>query len=66
LRELSRSQTEFSITALVRDSAKVSAIEEAFPNVRTVLGDLDNSELLTNEAANTSIVLRESLVLDEQ
>lgn len=58
LRELSRSQTSFSIRALVRDSEKAVAIEKSYPGVRAVIGDLDNSALLKKEAADASIILR--------
>ncbi|KAI9903654.1 hypothetical protein N3K66_000183 [Trichothecium roseum] len=57
LRELSRSQTSFSIRALVRDSEKAVAIERSYPGVRAVIGDLDNSALLKKEAADASIIL---------
>lgn len=58
LRELSRSQANFSIRALVRDSEKAVAIEKSYPGVRAVIGDLDNSALLKKEAADASIILR--------
>ncbi|KJK74486.1 hypothetical protein H634G_10183 [Metarhizium anisopliae BRIP 53293] len=57
LRELSRSQTKFSIRALVRDPKKASAIKDVFPDVRAVIGDLDNTELLIRETADAAIVL---------
>ncbi|KFG83011.1 putative nucleoside-diphosphate-sugar epimerase [Metarhizium anisopliae] len=57
LRELSRSQTKFSIRALVRDPKKALAIKDVFPDVRAVIGDLDNTELLIRETADAAIVL---------
>ncbi|KAK2590269.1 hypothetical protein QQS21_012050 [Conoideocrella luteorostrata] len=57
LQELARSQTKYSISALVRDHEKALIVEKAIPGVRTVLGDLDNSELLIKEVADASIVL---------
>ncbi|KZZ94356.1 NAD(P)-binding domain protein [Moelleriella libera RCEF 2490] len=57
LRELSRSGIKYETRALVRNATKAATIEAAFPGVRIVIGDLDDSELLRKEAAHASIVL---------
>lgn len=46
--------------ALVRSTDKADQVKAQFPNVQTVIGDLDNSALLERESAAADIVLRES------
>ncbi|KAK5992071.1 Oxidase ucsJ [Cladobotryum mycophilum] len=57
LHELLRSKHDVNITALVRDIQKAETISKRFPQVRTVIGDLDNSDILEQEASQASIVL---------
>ena len=64
LRELCNSKTEFKICALVRDDAKAAKVRAAYPNVRTVIGDLDNGALLKQEASEVSVVLRTEWFLE--
>ncbi|GLI78265.1 hypothetical protein PoHVEF18_006574 [Penicillium ochrochloron] len=47
----------FSYVALVRSNEKAEQVKARFPNVRVVLGDLDNSALLERESAAADIVL---------
>ena len=49
---------KFEYTALVRTEQKADIIRKAYPSARIVLGDLDDSELLSKEAAKADIVLR--------
>ncbi|KAK7417232.1 hypothetical protein QQX98_004666 [Neonectria punicea] len=58
LRELSRSHPDYTIAALIRDGEVAKRITEIFPKVRAVVGDLDNSDLIEEEASKASIVLR--------
>jgi hypothetical protein len=51
---------EYEYTALVRTKDKATLVEKAYPQVRTVLGDLDDSELLQQEASRADVVLRSS------
>jgi hypothetical protein len=37
---------------------KAQPVKEAFPNIRIVLGDLDNSKVLEEEAAKADVVIR--------
>jgi hypothetical protein len=39
---------------------KGKPVKDAFPNVRLVIGDLDNSKILEEEAAKANVVIRES------
>lgn len=57
LRELARSRPELSITILVRDPQKAKHILDSFPRVRTVIEDLDNTEVLEREASQASVIL---------
>ncbi|KAF3911763.1 hypothetical protein AA313_de0206318 [Arthrobotrys entomopaga] len=43
---------EYDITALVRNNDQADRVKEAFPNVRTVIGDLDSLELIKEESSN--------------
>ena len=49
---------EYEYACLVRSKEKGEMIEKAFPNVKIVLGGLDDSEILEQEASKADIVLR--------
>ncbi len=49
---------DYEYACLVRSKDKAEAVRKAFPNVRIVLGGLDDSETLEEEAAKADIVLR--------
>lgn len=49
---------EYEYTALVRTNQKADVVKKAYPSTRTVIGDLDNSDLLKEEASKADIVLR--------
>ncbi|KAF4969158.1 hypothetical protein FSARC_3534 [Fusarium sarcochroum] len=57
LHELVQSHPEYSIAALVRDSNAAATISKDYPKVRTVVGDLDDSKLVEQEASQVSVVL---------
>lgn len=42
----------------MRTQEKADLVKDAFPSVRIVLGNLDDAELLKEEAAKADIVLR--------
>lgn len=44
----------------MRSKEKAAHVQKAFPNVRVVLGGLDDSEILEEEAAKADVVLRMS------
>ncbi|KAL6405077.1 hypothetical protein AUP68_11920 [Ilyonectria robusta] len=48
LQELSRSHPEYTIAALIRDGEVAKRITAIFPNVRAVVGSLDDSDLASN------------------
>lgn len=52
-----RNYPDFSVTVLVRDQAKAECITKAYPSAKTVVGDLDSTELLEKEASQAHIVL---------
>ena len=52
------SHLDYEYACLVRTKEKADKVKEAFPNVRIVLGSLDDSELLEEESAKADIVLR--------
>lgn len=50
---------KFSYSALVRTTEKAEQVKAQYPNIRILLGDLDDSALLERESAAADIVLRE-------
>lgn len=48
---------DYDYSVLVRSQAKADQVQKAYPSVRIVLGDLDSSSLLEEEAANADVVL---------
>lgn len=57
LHELTKTHPEYNIVTLVRDIHAAETISQAYPKVRTVVGDLDDSELVEQEAGKADIVL---------
>lgn len=54
---LSSATSKFNVAALVRDSGNSSRVTAAFPNVRIVHGELDNVDLIEDEAKQADVVL---------
>lgn len=48
---------EFEVTALIRNPDKATKLVGKYPNVKTVIGDLDSSSLIESEAKKADIVL---------
>ncbi|KAH7161141.1 hypothetical protein EDB81DRAFT_783874 [Dactylonectria macrodidyma] len=57
LHELSRSHPEYAIAALIRNGEVAKRIASSFSNVRAVVGDLDDSHLIEEEASKANVVL---------
>ncbi|KAJ5804881.1 hypothetical protein N7474_010768 [Penicillium riverlandense] len=57
LHVLASAHPEYECSVLVRDSDKAAAISKAYPDVRTVLGDLDSASLIEEEAAQADVVI---------
>lgn len=57
---LCKKHPEYTYTALVRSEEKGKLVTDAFPNVRTVQGDNDSSDLLKKESADADIVIRKA------
>ncbi|KAM5345986.1 hypothetical protein ACJ41O_011847 [Fusarium nematophilum] len=55
--EFHQAHPTWDISALVRSQAAASKIQEAYPRVRVVLGDLNSAVLLRDEAERADIVL---------
>lgn len=51
---------EYEYVLLVRTQGKVDTVKQAFPNAAFVIGSLDDSALLKDQAAKADIVLRKS------
>jgi hypothetical protein len=50
---------DFEYSLLVRSKEKSEQVKKSYPTARIVLGDLDSSSLLEEEAAKADVVLRE-------
>jgi len=57
LHELTQAHPEYTIATLVRDANAAETISQAYPKVRTVVGDLDESALVEQDASQASVVL---------
>lgn len=53
-----RHSKDYHVVALVRNSDKGAQVASQYPSVRLVYGDLDNAEILEQEAREADIVLR--------
>jgi hypothetical protein len=60
LHALYNKHPEYEYTALVRTEEKGEPVKKAFPNIRLVIGDNDNSKVLEDEASKADVVIRES------
>lgn len=56
---LVQAHPNYDITCLVRSSDKGAQVASQYSNVKLVYGDLDNANLLEQEAQKADIVLRE-------
>ncbi|KAL4802462.1 hypothetical protein BDV18DRAFT_146767 [Aspergillus unguis] len=54
---LSQHHPDLEVSALVRSEEKAKYVQELYPNVRIVIGSLDDSETIAKEAAWADIVL---------
>jgi len=60
------SHPDYEYACLVRSKEKADKVKEAFPNVRIVLGGLDDSGLLEEESAKADIVLHAADASDHE
>ena len=58
LHVLYQDHPDYEYRLLVRTQEKADRVQKAFSSAKIVLGDLDSSSLLEEEAANADIVLR--------
>lgn len=58
---LYKAHPDYEYTFLVRSEDKAAIVRKAFPSAQVVLGGLDDSQLLEEQAAKADIVLRMSL-----
>lgn len=58
LHALYNAHPEYTYACLVRSQEKGDLVQKAYPKVRLVIGGLDDSELLEDEAAKADVVLR--------
>lgn len=56
LHAIAHAHPDYEITALVRNSEKGAKIASQYASIRLVYGDLDSTELITEEAAKADIV----------
>ena len=58
---LSQSHPDYHVVALVRAKAQAERVTTKFPNLETVLGDLDTHDVLVKKASKADVILRKSL-----
>lgn len=56
-----KAQPDWEISVLIRDRQKAKQIQEAYPDVKIVLGSLDDAEIIKNAASTADIVIRERI-----
>jgi Trk K+ transport system NAD-binding subunit len=56
-----KAQPGWEISVLIRDRQKAKQIQEAYPDVKIVLGSLDDAEIIKNAASTADIVIRERI-----
>lgn len=50
------------VTSLVRDASKAQQVQLAYPGVKIILGDLDDTELIKEQSKAADIVLSMSIL----
>lgn len=55
---LQTAHPKYEFTVLLRNKEKADQVVNAYPKVRVVLGDLDSSALLEEEAHKADVVVR--------
>ncbi|KAI0537327.1 hypothetical protein GGR58DRAFT_513863 [Xylaria digitata] len=63
---LAKKYPDFEYAALVRSESSAARVREAYPDVRVVLGSLDDSDLLRREAAWADLVLHAADASDHE
>ncbi|USP76438.1 non-ribosomal peptide synthetase [Curvularia clavata] len=57
LYQLYNTHPEYAYSALVRTKEKAKSVTDAFPDVRIVIGSLDDSDILKEEASKADVVI---------
>ena len=55
---IAKAHPNWELSALVRSQEKATQVTAKYPQIRTVLGDLDSSDLIEKEVQNADIVFR--------
>lgn len=59
LHAIATAHPEYEITALVRNADKGATVAAEYAKVKMVYGDLDSTDLITEEAGKADVVCRE-------
>jgi hypothetical protein len=54
--------SDLQIVALVRDDEKAASLSDKFKTIRTIIGDFQNLDLISREAASSDIIISQSLM----
>lgn len=54
---LLKAHPDYEVVALVRDPTQAATIKKAWPNVETVIGTLDDDEILAKQGSKADAVL---------
>ncbi|KAF2092990.1 NAD(P)-binding protein [Rhizodiscina lignyota] len=63
---LYKAHPNYEYSVLIRTQDKADAVKKAYPSVRVVLGDLDNSAILEEEASRADIVIHTADASDHE
>jgi uncharacterized protein YbjT (DUF2867 family) len=58
--DLIKKHPEYQVIALVRTEKQSETVRAAWPAVETVIGDLDNHDLMVEQGKRADVVLRRS------
>ena len=58
LHVLSQAHPDYEVTILARAREKADTVKQAYPKVRIVIADLDDSDALKQEAQKADVVIR--------
>jgi hypothetical protein len=58
---IANAHPDWQFSALVRSQEKAAQVTSKYPKIRTVIGDLDSSDLIEHEVKHADIVFRMSI-----
>ncbi|KAK4615487.1 Oxidase ucsJ [Fulvia fulva] len=63
---LNKAHSDYEYSALIRSEEKAAPVKKAYPDLRVVIGGLDDSQIISDEAAKADIVLHTADASDHE